>query len=218
MSAQSEKIENEISNTAVTAIGGEAGQSQESCVIPCMMAVAEKPERPSRKKRSAQEKEKQAKEFDPVTKKIGEISEAAFLFRSVSMGFGAAKPWGDSERFDCIVWSGNGPLLRVQVKCTISLHHRGYAVQPTCNSAGVGKVEYTAEDFDFLAAHIQSLDIWYLLPSSVFAPAAFLKFYPDIKARDPLREGYRDAWTLLRNWRQIKPKHGRQPRNLKASR
>jgi hypothetical protein len=217
MSVQSEKSENEISNTtAIIPVGGEAGQSQESCVIPCMMAVAEEPERPSRKKPST--KEKQAKEFKPITKKIGEISEAAFLFRSVSMGFGAAKPWGDSERFDCIVWSGSGPLLRVQVKCTITLHHRGYAVQPTCNSAGRGKVEYTAEDFDFLAAHVQSLDIWYLLPSSIFAPAAFLKFYPDIKARDPLWEGYREAWTLLRNWRQVKPKRERQPHQTKGLR
>jgi hypothetical protein len=172
----------------------------------------------SRKKQFAQDKEKQAKQFNPVTKKIGEISEAAFLFRSVSMGLGAAKPWGDSERFDCIVWSGNGPLLRVQVKCTITLHHRGYAVQPTCNSAGQGKVEYTAEDFDFLAAHIQSLDIWYLIPSSVFAPASYLKFYPDIKARDPLWEGYREAWTLLRNWRQVKPKRERQPHQTKGLR
>ena len=39
-------------------------------------------------------------------KRRGEIAEAAFLAKAASLGFGVAKPWGDSERYDFIIDSG----------------------------------------------------------------------------------------------------------------
>ena len=37
------------------------------------------------------------------TKRKGELSEAAFLLKAAGLGFGVAKPWGDSERYDFIL-------------------------------------------------------------------------------------------------------------------
>jgi hypothetical protein len=37
------------------------------------------------------------------TKRKGELSEAAFLLKAASLGFGVAKRWGDSERYDFIL-------------------------------------------------------------------------------------------------------------------
>ncbi len=37
------------------------------------------------------------------TKRKGELSEAAFLLKATGLGFGVAKPWGDSERYDFIL-------------------------------------------------------------------------------------------------------------------
>lgn len=54
------------------------------------------------------------------TKRAGERSEAAFLSKAAELGFGVAKPWGDSERYDFILDNGHR-LLRVQVKATDSL-------------------------------------------------------------------------------------------------
>jgi len=51
------------------------------------------------------------------TKITGERSEAAFLARAIDMGFGIAKPWGDSRRYDFILDNGEC-LHRIQVKCT----------------------------------------------------------------------------------------------------
>ena len=48
-------------------------------------------------------------------KRRGEMAEAAFVAKAVSLGFGVAKPWGDSDPFDFIVQSG-GKLWKVQVK------------------------------------------------------------------------------------------------------
>ena len=69
------------------------------------------------------------------SKRRGEVVELAFLYKAVSLGFGVAKPYGDSECYDFIVdWSGDsgapnsrgdshglepgGCLWRVQVKST----------------------------------------------------------------------------------------------------
>jgi len=36
-------------------------------------------------------------------KRMGELSQAAFLLKAQSLGFGLALPWGDSEKYDFIV-------------------------------------------------------------------------------------------------------------------
>jgi hypothetical protein len=38
-------------------------------------------------------------------KRMGEFSQAAFLVRAQTLGFGLAVPWGDSEKCDFIVWA-----------------------------------------------------------------------------------------------------------------
>ena len=56
------------------------------------------------------------------TKKKGEAAELAFMLKAVSLGFGVAKPWGDSERYDFILDSGT-QLWRVQVKSSSALQN-----------------------------------------------------------------------------------------------
>ncbi|HXM67764.1 MAG TPA: hypothetical protein VN911_13600, partial [Candidatus Acidoferrum sp.] len=38
-------------------------------------------------------------------KRLGELSQAAFLVKAQAMGFGLALPWGDSEKYDFVVWA-----------------------------------------------------------------------------------------------------------------
>jgi hypothetical protein len=51
----------------------------------------------------------------PTSKAFGEAAEAAFLAKATSLGFGVAKTWGESERYDFMVDSGH-KLWRIQVK------------------------------------------------------------------------------------------------------
>ena len=134
--------------------------------IPCIMAVAEESEESwwKREKRNP--------------KRMGEVSQAAFLVKAQSLGFGLALPWGDSEKYDFIVWARpGGRLLRVQVKATGRLNRGGYDVQPVYSTRGEGKKTYTAADIDVLAAHVMlegrmgehregigGKEVWYLLP------------------------------------------------------
>jgi len=143
---------------------------------------------------------------------MGELSQAAFLVKAQAMGFGLALPWGDSEKYDFIVWAhGGGRLLRVQVKATGRLHRGGYDVQPVYSSRGEGKKTYTVADIDVLVAHVipekkngrgrivlPEKDVWYLLPVGAFSGVKSLRFFPELKSRAPRWEGYREAWEWLR--------------------
>jgi PD-(D/E)XK nuclease superfamily protein len=129
------------------------------------------------------------------TKRTGELSEAAFLLKAKTLGFGVSRPWGDSERYDFVLDSGHR-LWRAQIKCTASVRARGYDIQPT-HTDQTRKAPYTIADIDVLFAHIIPLDIWYVLPVEAFAPCKSLRFYPQGCKRARF-EQHREAWSLLR--------------------
>jgi hypothetical protein len=41
------------------------------------------------------------------------------------------------------------------------------------------------------------VDVWYLIPIAAVGRAKSLRFYPDIKSREPMWEEYREAWEVL---------------------
>jgi hypothetical protein len=131
------------------------------------------------------------------TKVTGERSEAAFLNTAANRGFGVAKPWGDSRRYDFIVDNGSC-LHRIQVKCTESIRARAYETRATYTT-GKGRAPYTKKDVDFIAAHVVPLDIWYIIPVEICTPAPMLRFYPHRKAKKMRLEPYREAWHLLQS-------------------
>ena len=126
-------------------------------------------------------------------KRCGELSEAAFLLKATEQGFLVAKPWGDSDMYDFIVDSGTR-LWRVQLKSTAVLQQRGYHVNMMHNAYRKGKVGYKAEDIDMLVVHIPPLEIWYVLPVTVFAPHIKIRLHPNIRVRSRRWERYREAW------------------------
>ncbi len=132
------------------------------------------------------------------TKITGERSEAAFLNRAAGLGFGVAKPWGDSLRYDFILDNGSGCLHRVQVKCTESIRAQAYETRATY-TVGKGRAVYTRADVDFIAAHVVPLDIWYIIPVEICTPAPMLRFYPHRQAKKMRLEPYREAWHLLQS-------------------
>jgi len=130
------------------------------------------------------------------TKRAGERSEAAFLHKASSLGFGVAKPWGDSERYAFILDNGHR-LLRVQIKATDCLRAQAYETRATY-TVGKGRAVYSPRDIDFLVAHIVPLDVWYVLPVEACMPAPMLRFYPHRQAKQMRLEKYREAWHLMK--------------------
>jgi len=131
-----------------------------------------------------------------TVKQQGELAELGFMFKASGLGFGVAKPHGDSERYDFILDSGER-LWRVQVKSTYVARAHGYIV----NSSGLTdgkKRAYTAEQIDMLVAYIVAEDIWYVIPVGAFAPRRQLKLYPSGSRTGGRYEKYREAWDLMR--------------------
>lgn len=142
------------------------------------------------------------------SKRSGEISEAAFLHKAISMGFRVTKPWGDSERYDFVLDSGKR-LWRVQIKCTATLHAGGYHIQPIHYVYGERKLVYTEDEIDVLAAHIVPLNVWYVVPVQALAQGASLRLYPEGGCERARFEKYREAWDgsagrARRRWRKLR--------------
>jgi hypothetical protein len=127
------------------------------------------------------------------SKAKGEIGELAFLHKAASLGFGVAMTYGDNERYDFILDSGER-LWRVQVKSTYCTYRRGYR---TVGYRGKRRA-YTAKEIDFLVVYIAPRNMWYVIPVRHLAKALPLNFYPSGSKRGA---GYfefcRDAWYLM---------------------
>lgn len=123
-------------------------------------------------------------------KSQGEAAEAAFLAVASSLGFGVARPWGDSERYDFLVDSGRR-VWRVQVKSTQRLAESRYRVKPGGFSAS-----YTHDEIDFIAVYIVPEKLWYIVPVDACVGHKSLRFYPQ-RGRNARLEKYREAWCQL---------------------
>jgi hypothetical protein len=130
-------------------------------------------------------------------KQRGELAEMAFMFKAAGLGFGVAKPWGDSERYDFILDSGER-LWRVQVKSTYVARAHMYSVNAGGNSRDNKRESYTAEEIDILVAYIVAEEIWYVVPVAAFAPRKHLIFYPSGCCSGGPYEKYREAWDLMK--------------------
>ena len=130
------------------------------------------------------------------TKRRGELSELAFTYKAAGLGFGVAKPYGDSERYDFILDSGN-KLWRVQVKSTTTLLNGRYHVNS--HRRTYGKVlPYSPSEVDFMVAYIIPEDTWYLIPIEDIQEKTSLLFCARKDPRGPGLYGkYREAWHLL---------------------
>jgi hypothetical protein len=129
------------------------------------------------------------------TKQRGELAELAFMFKAVSMGFGVAKPWGDSERYDIILNAGR-VLWRVQIKSIFSRRHC------EVNATGSNRIPYTADEIDFLVVYIKPRDPWYIFPiTAVLRPN--IRLAPDLPTSR--HEKYREAWKLFGEPSRVMP-------------
>ncbi len=112
------------------------------------------------------------------------------MARAAEHGLSVTRPWGEMSRYDFAV-EHNGHFSRVQVKSTMFLDRGGYTVTVKGWSG-----KYTGDPFDFVAAYLIPLDIWYILPSDSFKMQGNVGLYPNLKKSKYGR--YKEAWDLLR--------------------
>jgi hypothetical protein len=137
----------------------------------------------------------------------GEAAEAAFLAKATNLGFGVARVWGDSERYDFIADSGSR-LWRIQVKSTVLFVDSHYTVKCRGNNR-----RYATGEIDFLAVYIVPKDLWYVVPISLAEQHAQIYFFPQRTASRGICEIYREAWCQL-----ACPRHPNHPNLLLVDR
>jgi PD-(D/E)XK endonuclease len=154
-------------------------------------------------------RDRKGKSQKGTRKQRGELAEMGFMFKAAGLGFGVAKPCGDSEHYDFILDSGER-LWRVQVKSTYVPRSDSYYLSARGGLDGKFKA-YTAEQIDILVAYIVVEDAWYVVPVAAFVPRTGLRFFPSGCKRKSigLYEKYREAWDLM--------KAGRGNRDLDSS-
>jgi hypothetical protein len=128
-------------------------------------------------------------------KQRGEISESQFFAKAVRIGFGVAKPWGDSDPYDFILDAGGARLKRVQVKSAFKASKDGGY---TANATGNDYTQpYTKDDVDVLVAYVVPEDAWYVIPIEAFENIGGMKLFPASRRRRSRFEKYREAWCVL---------------------
>jgi hypothetical protein len=141
-------------------------------------------------------RDRKGKSSKRTFKQRGELAEMAFTFKAAGLGFGVAKPYGDSESYDFILDSGVR-LWRVQVKSTYGKQAHSYGIR-ACGNNRTSNKAYTAKQIDILVVFLVSENAWYVLPVKAFAPRKHLRFYPSGSKTGGSYELYREAWDLMR--------------------
>ncbi|MFZ0761121.1 MAG: group I intron-associated PD-(D/E)XK endonuclease, partial [Candidatus Sulfotelmatobacter sp.] len=99
--------------------------------------------------------------------------------------------------YDVGVENGTGPILRVQVKCTLYQCGTGsYGMSINTKDGSRGRRGYAPGTVDFFAIYIIPTEDWYIIPYAVVGDRdANVYFRPGVKQQK--YEKYREAWPLL---------------------
>ncbi|MFZ0135882.1 MAG: group I intron-associated PD-(D/E)XK endonuclease [Candidatus Sulfotelmatobacter sp.] len=125
-------------------------------------------------------------------KERGAWAELYFMALAAGQGLKVSSPYGGFASYDVGV-EDTGPILRVQVKCTMCKHPKGgYSL----SIRGPRYRGYPKGSVDFFALYIIPTDDWYIIPYAVIGKRyATLHFTPD-GARQKYGK-YLEAWHLL---------------------
>ena len=148
------------------------------------------------------ERSAQASQAQFAPKRMGELAEMAFVYKAASLGFGVAKPYGDSHPYDFLIQHGRR-LLRIQVKSVFAARgegRSGYAVAAARHRRR-GRAIYSEDDIDFIAAFVAPHDAWYVIPVKALGGRKVVYLHPLGPSRRDggMYEAYREAWHLMKD-------------------
>jgi len=128
------------------------------------------------------------------TRERGAWAEMYFMVLAMSYGLKVSSPYGGLGPYDVGVENGTGPILRVQVKCTLYLCSAGsYCMSINMKRGARGRRGYAPGMVDFFAIYIIPTDDWYIMPYAVVGDRdANVFFKPGMKGQK--YEKYREAW------------------------
>lgn len=136
------------------------------------------------------------------TKLKSDIAESAVTTELLKRSFRVLRPVGDRLSYDLGI-DLEGKLVRIQVKrAWYNKRARYYTVdarRTKTNRRRMLRQCYKASDFDFAIIYIADLNVFYVMPQSVFSSyestIAFVE--TDKRQRKPKSAEYKERWDLL---------------------
>lgn len=128
-----------------------------------------------------------------ASKARGEVAEARFVAKALSLGFAVLRPFGDNQPYDFVLQS-HGRMTRVQVKSAWTPFRKG--VYQIMTSMGRrtrrGLRSYTLDDVDFIVVYLGPQDDWFIIPVTELLTTIHFFLSPR-----SLLYRYRERWDLL---------------------
>lgn len=136
------------------------------------------------------------------TKLKADIAESAVVTQLLKRGLTVLHPLGDRLPYDLAI-DLNGQLIRIQVKSAWFNAKTGYfgvdVRRTRTNRRRMIRQRYKEDDFDFAILYIETLEIFYIMPVSVFNSYVSTITLIETKKRQrkPRSSHYRERWDLL---------------------
>ena len=113
-------------------------------------------------------------------------------------------PAGDNLPIDCIVQNGAGKLYKVQIKGTNSESREGgrnakskrYKILAATGQSSKMSIDCTK--VDILAAYVEPVDAWYIIPCMELNNSLSVWFYPHSGESTAHTEQFRENWDLFK--------------------
>lgn len=135
-------------------------------------------------------------------KRKGNIYEQIFFTEALERNLEVFIPLGDYLPQDCLVMNQAGRSYKVQIKGTADKVHdksRGglgrYMI--TTASGSTAKQTIDPTKVDVLAAYIEKLPTWYLIPSLAIDSAIRISLYPHNPDSKAKHEKFREDWGVF---------------------
>jgi hypothetical protein len=137
-----------------------------------------------------------------VNKQKGTAYEYRFFSNILDRGYQLFIPAGDALPVDCVVQNGAGKFFKVQIKGTACPETSNRVMPRYKVLAGSGKkskkMSIDCAKVDILAAYVDPVDAWYIIPCLELNGKLSTWFYPHSERSTARFEKFRENWGLFK--------------------
>lgn len=136
-------------------------------------------------------------------KRRGSLYEQTFFTEALARNLEVFTPLGDYLPQDCLVMNQAGKIFKVQIKGTrdkvIDKANKGLGRYMVTTASGTSKkMTIDCTKVDILAAYVEAIPTWYIIPCLEINQALRISLYAHNPSSKAKHEKYREAWDLFK--------------------
>ena len=137
-------------------------------------------------------------------KRKGSLYEQTFFTEALSRNLEVFPPLGDYLPQDCLVMNQAGKVFKVQIKGTkdkvFDKANKGLGRYMITTSTGrIKKETLDCTKVDVLAAYIESIPTWYIIPCLEINQCIRISLYAHNPLSKAKHEKFREAWDIFKS-------------------